>query len=129
MTETQVTELIDNGKLQELIEAGISEKQLIEAFEIKKKQWSELKEKHPELRTLCEKASGVGFLEAQATLLKRAKGYYYTEEHQEIPIDVYSGKPIGEGKLVKNKKWCPPDPEALNKVLSIQLLLATKEEK
>lgn len=129
MKEMNIIDLLKSGKLQELVENGISEKQLMEAFDFKKKQWDELKAKTPNLKTLCDKASGLGYLEAQATLLKRAKGYFYTEEHQEIPIDVNSGKPIGEGKLIKVKKWCPPDPEALNKVLSIQLLLSTKEEK
>lgn len=124
-----VVDLLKSGKLQELIENGISEKQLMDALDFKKKQWDELKAKIPNLKTLCEKASGLSYLEAQATLLKRAKGYYYTEEHQEIPIDVDTGKPIGEGKLIKNKKWCPPDPEALNKIMSMQLLLETKEGK
>lgn len=128
MTEEQLTDLLNNGKIEELVDNGITEKQLMEAFDFKKKEWGQFKGKYPELKKLCDRASGLGYLEAQATLLKRAKGYYYTEEHQEIPIDTTTGKPKGEGVLIKNKKWSPPDPDALNKILSTQLLLSINKE-
>ena len=123
----QIKTLIGEGKLEELIDAGITETQIREALDVKRKDWEKWKAEIPELKRIMSKASGIGYLEAQATLLKRAKGYFYTEEHQEIPIDISTGKPIGNGKLVKEKKWCPPDPESLNKLLSMQLLTTLKE--
>jgi len=127
LNREQIRGLINEGKLAELIDLGITEQQIREALSIRKADWNKMKEDIPELKELCSKASGLGYLEAQATLLKRAKGYYYTEEHQEIPIDISSGKPIGSGKLIKEKKWCPPDPDSLNKLLSMQLLASLKE--
>lgn len=128
MSKEQLLILIQEGKIKELIDSGIAETQIRDALSIKKGDWNKWKSEIPELEKLCARASGIGYLEAQATLLKRAKGYYYTEEHQEIPIDIDTGKPIGSGKLVKEKKWCPPDPDALNKLLSMQLLTSLKED-
>ena len=127
LSKEQIEALLQEGKIEELIDSGITELQIREALSVKKTDWNRWKQEIPELERVCGKASGLGYLEAQATLLKRAKGYFYTEEHQEIPIDIGTGKPIGSGKLIKEKKWCPPDPDSLNKLLSMQLLASIKE--
>lgn len=124
----KLDQMISNGQLEDLLSVGITEKQIYTSLGITKKQWETWKKEDITLKDLVDRCFKDCSLEGQAILAKKAKGYFYTEEHQEIPIDVNTGKPIGEGKLIKVKKWCPPDEEALNKLMSIQLLNKMREE-
>lgn len=111
----------------------MTEKQIAARLGVSQSTFSEYKKAYPELLEALKKGKTMLVSELRSALIKRAKGYPYTEtktvtEKVKWPEEIYeklldaglTEKEIAESRLVKTeimKKQMPPDVAALNLAL------------
>ena len=116
-----IEKLLKNGTLEKLSQGADTEKELYTALGIGKTSWLKYKEEIPELKELIIRTRHETFLDIKGAMKKRALGYDYTEEIQEMSIDVRTKekKPLMVRKVTRH---VPPD-------LSAQKLLIANMKK
>ena len=111
----------------------MTEKQIAQSLGVGYSTFSSYKKDDPELTEALKKGKRVLVFDLRSSLIKRAKGYKYTEkktitEHVKWPEEIYeklldaglSDSEIAESRLVKtevSEKQMPPDVAALNLAL------------
>ena len=99
-----IRQMIADGTLETLIRGAWCEKEVYQALEISPRKWIQLKQEVPELMQLVSstlRSRKELFLLIKEAMLKKALGYYYTEEIITTKTDT--------GTIQTHKKYIHPE--------------------
>lgn len=88
----------------------MTEKQIAETLGVGYSAWREYKNKYPALKAVLKRGREMLVSDLRSTLIRRAKGYTYTE----TKVEKEAGRVV---KTVITQKSMPPDVAALNLLL------------
>lgn len=97
------------SEVQEMAEY-MTERQIAETLGVSMTAWKEYKRLYPALKDVLKKGRSTLVKDLRSALIKRAKGFQYTE----TKVTKEAGKVVKEEIAVKT---CPPDVAALNLAL------------